>query len=86
MNTRSCASLASFFLALFFAVHAPSVRAQSIRVDAAPSHSTNTIRPTEALGAGIDRLGYGAADKLFVVPTISQFLSAGWQTVTYFYN
>ena len=65
---------------------APAIFAQNIRVDATPSHSTNTIKPTEALGAGIDRLPYGAADKLFVDDTIKQILSAGWQTVTYRQN
>ena len=30
--------------------------ADTIRVDAAPGHATNSIRPTEALGAGVDRL------------------------------
>jgi hypothetical protein len=64
----------------------PVGRAQTIRVDATPSHSTNSIKPTEALGAGIDRLPYGAADKLFVDDTIKQILSAGWQTVTYRQN
>jgi len=67
-------------------VFAAGVRAQSIHVDVTPSHSTNSIKPTEALGAGIDRLPYGAADKLFVDDTIKQILSAGWQTVTYRQN
>ena len=65
---------------------APPSFAQTIHVDTAPSHSTNTIRPTEALGAGIDRLPYGAADKLYVDDTIKQVLSAGWQTITYRQN
>ena len=60
--------------------------AQTIHIDATPSHATNTIIPTKALGAGIDRLPYGAADKLFVDTTIQQVLSAGWQTVTYRQN
>jgi F5/8 type C domain len=60
--------------------------AQEIRVDAKQSHATNTIRPTEAVGAGIDRLPYGAADKLFVESTIKQVLSSGWQTITYRQN
>ena len=64
----------------------PLARAQNIRVDATPCHAANTIKPTEALGAGIDRLPYGAADKLFVDDTIKQILSAGWQTVTYRQN
>src|SRR5204862_190959 len=45
-----------------------------------------TVKPAEALGAGIDRLPYGAADKLFVEDTIKQILSAGWQAVTYRQN
>jgi hypothetical protein len=53
---------------------------------AAPNHSTNSIRPTEAVGAGIDRLPYGATDKLFVDSTIKQVLSSGWQTITYRQN
>src|SRR5262249_33654131 len=60
--------------------------AETIRVDAAPEHATNTIRPAEALGAGVDRLPYGAADKLFTEPTLRRILSAGWQTVTYRQN
>src|SRR5258708_20747446 len=64
----------------------PLLRAQSIHVDITPGHSTNTIKPTEALGAGIDRLPYGASDKLFVDDTIKQILSARWETVTYRQN
>ncbi len=60
--------------------------AQSIRVDVTPSHATNTIVPTKALGAGIDRLPYGAVDQVFNDATIQQVLSAGWQTVTYRQN
>jgi hypothetical protein len=60
--------------------------AESIRVDVAPEHVTNTIRPTEALGAGVDRLPYGAADKLFKEETIRRVLSSGWQTLTYRQN
>lgn len=82
----SASSLRTGCLSLILLAAASPALAQSIRVDATPSHSTNTIRPTVALGAGIDRLGYGAADKLFVEPTISQVLSAGWQTITYRQN
>jgi hypothetical protein len=64
----------------------PGLHGQTIRVDATPGHVTNTIVPTKALGAGIDRLPYGAADKLLVDGTIQQVLSAGWQTVTYRQN
>src|ERR1700730_11529160 len=71
--------------AVFVLLTAPCA-AESIRVDAAPEHVTNTIRPTEALGAGVDRLPYGAADKLFNAETIRRVLSAGWQTGTYRQN
>jgi hypothetical protein len=78
----------SRFLALLTPILllAPPAFAQTVHVDATPSRSTNTIRPTEALGASIDRLPYGAADKLYVPDTIKQVLSAGWQTITYRQN
>src|ERR1700761_7529194 len=59
---------------------------ETIHVDAAAGHSTNTIVPTQALGAGIDRLPYGASDKLLTDENIEKVLSAGWQTVTYRQN
>ncbi len=77
-------------LAIFVAIvalgPAPVARAQTIRVDTTPEHSTNSIVPTRALGAGIDRLPHGAADKLYVQPTINQVLAAGWQMVSYRQN
>jgi F5/8 type C domain len=59
---------------------------QTIRVDMAPEHVTNTIRPTEALGAGVDRLPYGTSDRLFSRVILERVLSAGWQTVSYRQN
>ena len=70
-----------FAAALFVLV--PSLRGQTIRVDATPSHATNSIVPAQALGAGIDRLPPGATDKTFIEPTIKQVLSSGWQTISY---
>jgi hypothetical protein len=80
MTLREVLALAVFALATV------PCGAQSIHVDATLEHATNTIRPTEALGAGVDRLPYGAADKLLKEPTIRRVLSAGWQTVTYRQN
>src|SRR5216683_2425081 len=60
--------------------------AQTIRVDSTPSHVVKTFVPTEALGAGIDRINTAATDKLFTEPVMKQVLSAGWQTVTYRQN
>jgi hypothetical protein len=76
---------AAILILLSFAA-APLVCAQTIHVDVTPNHVANTIKPSEALGAGVDRLPYGAADKLFVDDTIKQILSAGWQAVTYRQN
>ena len=55
-------------------------------MDATPGHATNTFRPTEALGAGIDRIPRAATDKLFIEPVLKKVLSAGWQTVSYRLN
>ena len=65
---------------------AATAPAETIHVDADPGHSTNVIRPTESLGAGVDRLPYGAADKLFNPDTLKKVLASGWQTVTYRQN
>src|SRR6202007_3322492 len=73
-------SIAVFF---FFAL---PLAAQTIRVDATPSHATNSVVPAQALGAGIDRLPLGATDKTFIEPTIKQVLSSGWQTISYRQN
>jgi len=79
-------NVAFAFLVSLFLVSPALTSAQTIRVDVTPAHATNTIRPTEALGAGIDRLPYGAADKLLTPTNLQQVLSAGWQTVTYRQN
>jgi hypothetical protein len=67
-------------------VCASAISAESLRVDATPGHATNTFRPTEALGAGIDRIPRAATDKLFIEPVLKKVLSAGWQTVSYRLN
>jgi len=78
------------FLALLFllsaAACAPEGQAQTIRVDVTSDHVTNSFRPTESLGAGVDRIPRAATDKIFTEPMLKQILSAGWQTVTYRQN
>jgi hypothetical protein len=59
---------------------------QTIRVDAAPEHATNSFIPTQALGAGIDRIPAAAAAKYFNQPAQDAVLAAGWQTVSYRQN
>ena len=72
------------FPAIVFA--APDCLGQTVRVDITPGHVANSFIPTEALGAGIDRLNSAATDKLFAEPVMKQVLSAGWQTVSYRQN
>lgn len=71
---------------LTFSPFVAEVTCQTIRVDITPEHLKNTFRPTEALGAGVDRIPLAATDKIFTEPMIKQILSAGWQTVTYRQN
>src|SRR4051812_43746804 len=70
-------------IALFLGIGL-TLTAQTVRVDTA--HPAKTFVPTEALGAGIDRINIKATDKLFIKPTVDQVLSAGWQTVSYRQN
>src|SRR5438270_9214290 len=60
--------------------------AQTIVVDATPSHVVNTFSPVRSLGAAIDRLKTGTPDHLLTNPVLKEILDAGWQTVTYRQN
>jgi hypothetical protein len=60
--------------------------AQTVTVDAAPSHVVNTFSPVRSLGAAIDRLRTGTPEHLLTDPVLKEILNAGWQTVTYRQN
>src|SRR5215470_7279294 len=60
--------------------------AQTITVDATPSHVANTFSPPRALGAAIDRLRTGTPEHLLTDPLLKEILGAGWGTVTYRQN
>ena len=60
--------------------------AQTIVVDAAPSHVANTFSPVRSLGAAVDRLKTGTPDHLLTDPILTEILAAGWQAVTYRQN
>jgi len=94
-------TLAAAFAVAALAASAPAILAQSdaaakdentkretntIRVDIAPGHQTNSFAPDRALGAGIDRLPYGATDKLYTDTMIKQVLASGWMPVSYRQN
>src|ERR1700680_4983909 len=82
---QSSRILAALFT-IFFAASVETSWSQTIRVDTTSDHSTNSFRPTEALGAGVDRIPLAATDKVFAEPMLSKILSAGWQTGTYRQN
>src|SRR5579872_399729 len=65
---------------------AGALAAQNLVVDVAPSHVANSFSPVRALGAAVDRLEVGAADKVLVQPMLQEILSSGWQPVTYRQN
>ncbi|HEX3697079.1 MAG TPA: discoidin domain-containing protein [Polyangia bacterium] len=60
--------------------------AQTVRVDSTPAHATNSIRPSLALGAGIDRMSSVAVDADYAPASLQQSLAAGWGTVSYRLN
>src|SRR5580692_6185829 len=80
MRRVSCA------LPVVVAIMFTTAPAQTIRVDAAPDHATNSFIPTQALGAGIDRMPAAAVEKYFNQPALESVLSAGWQPVSYRQN
>ena len=74
-----------FLLAISTGLLQPAA-AQTIRVNASPGAGTETFVPSQALGAGIDRMGAAAVEKLFTRPAVERVLEAGWQTVSYRQN
>ena len=68
--------------------------AQTIVIDAAPSHVVNSFSPPRALGGAIDRLRGGATreanekhtERLLTGSVLKELLGAGWGTVTYRQN
>ena len=60
--------------------------AQTIRVDATPSHVVNIFRPAYALGTTVDRVPSNATDVFFRPDQLKQVLSAGWGVVSYRQN
>src|SRR5580700_2506909 len=60
--------------------------AQTVLVDATPSHVVNTFSPLYALGSTVDRLPSNATDMFFRPDQIKQVLSAGWGVISYRQN
>ena len=60
--------------------------AQTVVVDATPSHVVNTFSPLYALGSTVDRVPSNATDMFFRPDQIKQVLSAGWGVISYRQN
>jgi hypothetical protein len=60
--------------------------AQTVQVDATPSHVANRFSPLYALGTTVDRVPSNATDTFFRPDQLKQLLSAGWGTVSYRQN
>ncbi|MGC1964208.1 MAG: discoidin domain-containing protein [Candidatus Sulfotelmatobacter sp.] len=60
--------------------------AQTVLVDATPSHVVNTFSPLYALGSTVDRVPSNATDMFFRPDQIKQVLSAGWGVISYRQN
>ena len=60
--------------------------AQTVRIDATPSHVANTFSPLRAFGATLDRIPSNATDVFFRSDQIKQYLEAGFGPISYRQN
>jgi F5/8 type C domain len=60
--------------------------AQTVTVDANPSHVVNKFSPLYALGSTVDRVPSNATDVFFRPDQIQKVLSAGWGVISYRQN
>jgi F5/8 type C domain len=60
--------------------------AQTVQVDATPSHVVNTFSPLYALGSTVDRVPSNSTDMFFRPDQIQQIVSAGWGVISYRQN
>ena len=75
---------AALALLLFtFSFHAS---AQTVTVDATPSHVVNKFSPLYALGSTVDRVPSNATDMFFRPDQVKKVLSAGWGVISYRQN
>jgi hypothetical protein len=78
-------AIAVLLAVVFLVLNLKSV-AQTVRVDATPSHVVNTFSPLYALGTTVDRVPSNATDMFFRQDQIEQIVSAGWGAVSYRQN
>ena len=73
-------------LILIVSLLAMPAAAQTVRIDATPSHVANTFSPLRALGTTVDRIPSNTTDIFFRPDQLKQILEAGWGPVTYRQN
>jgi hypothetical protein len=87
MRLRICAlALKTFQRAVLLGLLALVAPAQTVTIDATPSHVANTFSPLQALGTTLDRIPSNTTDIFFRPDQIKQILEAGWGPVTYRQN
>ncbi|MGB7437457.1 MAG: discoidin domain-containing protein, partial [Candidatus Acidiferrum sp.] len=74
------------FLAAYVFLFEGVLHAQTITVDANPSHQVNSFHPAYALGSTVDRIPSNATDVFFAPDQIQQILAAGWGQISYRQN
>src|SRR5580698_11600408 len=60
--------------------------AQTVLVDATPTHAVNTFSPLYALGSTVDRVPSNMTDIFFSPDQLKQIQSAGWGQISYRQN
>src|SRR5436309_12797822 len=60
--------------------------AQTVKIDATPSHVANTFSPIQALGTTLDRIPSNTTDTFFQPDQVKQILEAGRGPITYRQN
>jgi hypothetical protein len=84
LSAHAGAVAALFTIAVF--LFAGESKAQTVRVDATPSHAVNSFSPPYALGSTVDRIPSNATDAFFKPEAIKEILSAGWGAISYRQN
>ena len=83
MKTSGRMLSALFLVTRLLSLHAA---AQTVTVDATPSHVVNRFSPLYALGSTVDRVPSNATDIFFRPDQIEKVLSAGWGVISYRQN
>jgi hypothetical protein len=83
---RSSESIIPALILITLALCGLPAPAQTVTVDATPSHVVNKFSPLHALGSTIDRVPSNATDVFFRPDQIKKVLSAGWGAISYRQN